>query len=58
MTEKPIYNVVNGLKYIYDKTVTKTTYDEENSTIRMTLEDWNQLKKEVGIGLDRITKEL
>lgn len=49
MTEKPIYNVVNGLKYIYDETVTKTTYDEENSTIRMTLKDWNRLKKEVGL---------
>ena len=49
MTEKPIYNVVNGLRYIYDKTVIKTTYDEENSTIRMTLKDWNRLKKEVGL---------
>ena len=47
MTEKPIYNVVNGLKYIYDKTVTKTTYDEDNSTIRMTLKDWEKFKKEL-----------
>lgn len=36
MTEKPIYNIVNRLKYIYDETVTTTTYDEKNSTIRMT----------------------
>ncbi len=47
MTEKPIYNIVNRLKYILDETVTKTTYDEENSTIRMTLKDWEQFKKEL-----------
>ena len=49
MTEKPIYNVVNGLKYICDETVSKTTYDEENSTIRMTRSDWEEFKKEVGL---------
>ena len=48
MTEKPIYNVVNGLKYIYDETVSETTYDEENSTIRMTEKDWEKFKKGTG----------
>ena len=47
MTEKPIYNVVNGLKYICDETVSKTTYDEENSTIRMAKKDWEQFVKEL-----------
>lgn len=47
MTEKPIYNILNGLKYIYDETVTKTTYDEKNSTIRMTKKDWEKFKKEI-----------
>jgi len=49
MTEKPIYNVVNGLRYILDETVTKTTYDEKESTIRMTRKDWEQFKKGVGL---------
>ena len=49
MTEKPIYNVVNGLKYVCDETLTKSTYDEENSTIRMTRKDWKQFKKELGL---------
>ena len=48
MTEKTIYNVVNGLKYVYDETVSKTTYDEENSTIRMTWKCWKKFKKELG----------
>ena len=48
MTEKAIYNVVNGLKYVYDETVTKTIYDEENSIIRMTEKDWKKFKKELG----------
>ena len=47
MSEKPIYNIINGLKYVYDETVAKTTYDEENSTIRMTKEDWIQFKEEL-----------
>ena len=47
MTEKPIYNVVNILKYVYDETVTKTFYDEENSIVRMTKKDWEQFKKEI-----------
>lgn len=46
MTDKPIYNLINGLKYIYDETVTTTTYDEENSTIRMIKKDWEKFKKE------------
>ena len=48
MTEKPIYNIINGLKYVYDEAITKTTYDEKNSTIRMTKKDWKQFKKEIG----------
>lgn len=48
MTEKAIYNFMNGLKYIYDDNIEKSTYDEENSTIRMTKKDWEKFKKEVG----------
>lgn len=47
MAEKPIYNIVNGLKYVYDENIAKTTYDEENSTIRMTRKDWEKFKKEL-----------
>ena len=46
-SEKPIYNLVNGLKYIYDETVEKTTYDEKESTIRMTKKDWEYFKKQI-----------
>ena len=49
MTEKPIYNTVNGLKYVLDEDITKSTYDEENSTIRMTKKDWEKFKKELGL---------
>lgn len=38
--------IVNGLKCIYDETVLETTYNEEDSTIRMTKNDWEKLKKE------------
>ena len=48
MSEKPIYNVVNGLKDIYDETVERSIYDEKESTIRMTKKDWEKFKKELG----------
>ena len=38
--------IVNGLKCIYDETILKTTYNEENSTIRMTKKDWEEFKEE------------
>ena len=39
--------IVNGLKYIYDETVLETTYNEKDSTIRMTKNDWEKFKKEL-----------
>lgn len=39
--------IVNGLKCIYDKTVSETIYSEEDSTIRMTKNDWEKFKKEL-----------
>ena len=49
MTEKPIFNTVNSLKYVLDEDITKSTYDEENSTIRMCKKDWEKFKKELGM---------
>ena len=39
--------IVNGLKCIYDETVSETIYNEEDSTIRMTKNDWEKFKKEL-----------
>ena len=39
--------IVNGLKCIYDETVLETIYNEEDSTIRMTKNDWENFKKEL-----------
>ena len=39
--------IINGLKCIYDKTVSETTYNEEDSIIRMTKNDWDNFKKEL-----------
>lgn len=39
--------IVNELKCIYDETVLETTYNEEDSTIRMTKNDWEKFKKEL-----------
>ena len=47
MTEKPIYNVVNGLKYVCDESIDKTTYDGKG-IVRMTKSDWVKFKKEIG----------
>lgn len=38
--------IANGWKCIYDETVLETIYNEENSTIRMTKEDWEKFQKE------------
>lgn len=38
--------IANGWKCICDETVLETTYNEENSTIRMTKKDWEEFKKE------------
>ncbi len=39
--------IINGWKCIYDETVLETTYNEENSIIRMTKNDWEEFKKEL-----------
>ena len=39
--------IINGLKCIYDETVLETIYNEEDSTIRMTKNDWEKFKKEL-----------
>ena len=43
--QTPVRNSVNGLKYLYDDTVRKTVYDEENGIIRMNKKDWIDFKE-------------
>lgn len=48
MSELIIIDTIKGLKYICDEAIEETFYDEKNSTIRMTLNDWGKfVKKEL-----------